>query len=129
MAVWRNRSLQICRTEARYLVGIMTYGVVWDYVYELALPESRAFTAYTGDDKAIHRAACYPPNRIGHLYKCRPPSPSDIMQPGERRLHVPFVNRPFESEIHGMVNSTQFCCGLLVTWCYRVLLSCYLRPK
>ena len=42
---------------------------------------------------------------------------------------VPFVNRPFESEIHGTVNFTQFCCILLVTWCYRVLLSCYLRPK
>ena len=44
-------------------------------------------------------------------------------------LHVPFVNRPFESEIHGTVNFTQFCCVLLVTWFYRVLLSCYLRPK
>ena len=43
--------------------------------------------------------------------------------------NVPFVNRPFESEIHGTVNFTQFCCVLLVTWCYCVLLSCYLRPK
>ena len=43
--------------------------------------------------------------------------------------YVPFVNRPFESEIHGTVNFTQFYCVLLVTWCYRVLLSCYLRPK
>ena len=42
---------------------------------------------------------------------------------------VPFVNGPFESEIHGTVKFTQFCCVLLVTWCYRVLLSCYLRPK
>ena len=42
---------------------------------------------------------------------------------------VPFVNRPFESEIHGTVNFTQFCYVLLVTWCYRVLLLCYLRPK
>ena len=46
-----------------------------------------------------------------------------------RGFHVPFVNGPFESEIHGTVNFTQFCCVLLVTWCYRVLLSCYLRPK
>ena len=45
------------------------------------------------------------------------------------RMSVPFVNRPFESEVHGTVNFTQFCCLLLVTWCYRVLLSCYLRPK
>ena len=45
------------------------------------------------------------------------------------QTHVPFVNRPFESEIHGTVNFTQFCCVLLVTWCYRVLLSCYLRRK
>ena len=44
-------------------------------------------------------------------------------------VHVPFVNRPFESEIHGTVNFTQFCSVLLVTWCYRVLLSWYLRPK
>ena len=43
--------------------------------------------------------------------------------------HVPFVNLPFESEIHGTVNFTYFCCVLLVTWCHRVLLSCYLRPK
>ena len=51
------------------------------------------------------------------------------MQVMEQGLSVPFVNRPFESEIHGTVNFTQFCCVLLVTWCYRVLLSCYLRPK
>ena len=44
-------------------------------------------------------------------------------------LCVPFVNRPFESEIHGTVNFTYFCCFLLVTWCHCVLLSCYLRPK
>ena len=72
-------------------MGSMTYGVVWDQVYgmlrQLALPESRAFAAYTGDDTAIHGAACYLPDRIGHLYKCRPPPPSDIMQPGDRRLH------------------------------------------
>ena len=91
MAVWRIRSLHVSRTESRYLVGSMTYGVVWDQVYgmlrQLALPESRAFTAYTGDDRAIHVAASYLPDRIGHLFKCRPPPPSDIMQPGDRRLH------------------------------------------
>ena len=74
MAVWRIRSLHLSRTEWRYLVGSMTYGVVWDQVYgmlrQLALPESRAFTAYTGDDTAIHGAACYLPDRIGHLFKC-----------------------------------------------------------
>ena len=53
----------------------------------LALTESRAFTAYTGDNTAIHGAACYRPDPIGHLCKCRPPPPSDIMQPGDRRLH------------------------------------------
>ena len=46
-----------------------------------------AFTAYTGDDTAIHGAACYLPDRMGHVYKCGPPPPSDIMQPGDRRLH------------------------------------------
>ena len=52
------------------------------------------------------------------------------MGPGHEGMSpVPFVNRPFESEIHGTLNFTQFCCVLLVTWCYRVLLSCYLRPK
>ena len=91
MAVWRIRSLHLSGTQARYLVGSITYGVVWDQVYgmlrQLALPESRAFTAYTGDDTAIHGAACYLPDRIGHLYTCQPPPPSDIMQPGDRRLH------------------------------------------
>ena len=81
MAVWRIRSLHLSRIGARYLVGSMTYSVVWDQVYEilrqLALSESRAFTAYTGDDTAIHGAACYLPDRIGHLYKCRPPRPWD----------------------------------------------------
>ena len=43
--------------------------------------------------------------------------------------NVPFVNRPFESEIHGTVNLTYFCCVLLVTWCHCVRFSCYLRPK
>ena len=55
-------------------MGSMTYGVVWGYVYvmlrKLASPVSRAFTAYTGDDTAINGAACYLPNRLGHLYKC-----------------------------------------------------------
>ena len=91
MAVWRIRSLHLSRTESRYLVGSMTYGVVWDQVYgmlrQLALLESRAFTAYTGDDTAINGAGCYLPDRIGHLFKCRPPPSSDIMQPGDRRLH------------------------------------------
>ena len=70
MAVWWIRSLHLSRTKARYLVGSMTYGVVWEQVYgmlrQLALPESRAFTAYTGDDTAIYGAACYLPDRIGH---------------------------------------------------------------
>ena len=91
MAVWRIWSVYLSRTESRHLVGSMTYGVVWDEVYgmlrQLALPESRAFTAYTGDGTAIHGAGCYLPDRIGHLYKCRPPPPSDIVQPGDRRLH------------------------------------------
>ena len=38
-----------------------------------------------------------------------------------RLLYVPFVNRPFESEIHGTVNFTYFCYVLLVTWCNRVM--------
>ena len=91
MAVWQIRSSRLSRTEARYLVGSMTYRVVWDQVYgmlrQLALPESRAFTAYTGDDTTIRGAACYLHDSIGHLYKCRPPPPSDILQPGDRRLH------------------------------------------
>ena len=91
MAVWRIQSLYISRTESRYLVGSMTYGVVWDQVYnmleQLALPQSRVFTAYTGDDTAIHGAGCYLPDRIGHLFKCRTPPPSDIMHSGDRRLH------------------------------------------
>ena len=64
----------LSRTQSRYLVGSMTYGVVWHQVYgmlwKLALPESRAFTAYTGGDTAIHGAACYLPDRIGKVYKC-----------------------------------------------------------
>ena len=91
MAVWRIQSLHLSRTEARYLVGSMTYGVVWEQVHgmlrQLALPGSRAFTAYIGDGTAIYGAACYLSDRIGHLYKCQPPPPSDIMQPGDRRLH------------------------------------------
>ena len=68
----------------------MTYGVVWEQVYgmlrQLALPDSWAFAACTGDDTAIYGAACYLLDRICHLYKCRRPPPSDIMQPGHRRL-------------------------------------------
>ena len=78
MAVWRIRSLHLSRTEVRYLVGSMSYGVLWEQVYgmlrQLALLESRAFTAYTGDDTAIYGAACYLPDRIDHLYKCGPPT-------------------------------------------------------
>ena len=33
LAVWRIQSLHLSRTESRYLVGSMTYGVVWDQVY------------------------------------------------------------------------------------------------
>ena len=91
MAVWRIPSLPLSRTEWRYLVGSMKYGVVWDQVYgmlrQLALPESRVFTPYTGDDMAIHGAARCLPDRIGHLFKCRPPPPSAIMQPGNGLLH------------------------------------------
>ena len=65
---------------------------------------------------------------LGH--KASSPSSGGRENPSRARTAcVPFVNRPFDSEIHGIVNFTQFCCVLLVTWCYRVLLSCYLRPK
>ena len=72
-------------------MGSMTYRVVWEEVYsmlrQLALPESRACTAYTGNDTAIYSAAWDLPDRIGHLYKCRPPPPSDIIWSRDRRLH------------------------------------------
>ena len=91
MAVWRIRLLHFSRTEAWYLVGSMTYGVVWEQVYgmlrELALPGAGAFAAYTGDDTAIYGAACYLLDCIGDLYKLQPPPPSDIMQRGDRQLH------------------------------------------
>ena len=115
MAVWCIWSLHLSRTEARYVVGSMTYGLVWDQVYamplQLALPESRAFAAYTGDDTAIHCAACYLPDRIGHLYKCRPPPPSDIMQPEDRRLHwlptaVDGTSRHEASYVHCTIGGT-----------------------
>ena len=72
MAVWRIQSLHLSRTEVRYLVGSMTYGVVWEQVYgmlrKLASPGSREFIAYTGDDTAIHGAASCLLDYIGHLY-------------------------------------------------------------
>ena len=44
MVLWRIQSLQLSRTEARYLVASMAYGAVWEQVYrmfrQLALPES-----------------------------------------------------------------------------------------
>ena len=55
------------------------------------------------------------------------PLPPSLPPPGGPS--VPFVNRPFESEIHGTANFTNFCCVLLVTWCHRVRFLCYLRPK
>ena len=60
---------------------------------QLVLPESWAFMPIQAmTQPSIHGAACYLPDRIGHLYKCRPPPPSDIMQPGDRRLHwLPFA--------------------------------------
>ena len=42
-------------------------------------------------------------------------------------LFVPFVNRPFESEIHGTVNFTNFCFVLLATWRHRLRFLCHLR--
>ena len=91
IAVWRIWSLHLFRTQAWYLMGSMTYGVVWEQLYgvlrRLGSPESRAFTAYTGDNRVIHVAASYLPDRIGHLYKCGPLPPSEIMQPRVRRLH------------------------------------------
>ena len=82
--------VSLSRTEARYLLGSMTYGVVWEQMYgmfrKLASPEFRAFTTCMRDDMAIHGGACYLPDCIGHLYECRPPPPSDIM-PGDRRRH------------------------------------------
>ena len=122
MAVWRIRSLHLSRTESRYLVGSMTYGVVWDQGYgmlrQLALPESRA---YTGDDTAINGAACYLPDRIGHLFKCPPPPPSDIMQPGDRRLHglptaVVGTSRHEASYLHCTLGGTASPNQLSIRW-------------
>ena len=75
-----------------------------------------------------------PPHRVRQRRTSSLPTRSPTQSASCRRLSsrwtlVPFVNRPFESEIHGTVNFTYFCCFLLVTWCHCVLLSCYLRPK
>ena len=42
---------------------------------------------------------------------------------------VPFVKRPFEWEIRGSVNLTNFCFVLLVTWRHRLRFSCHLRQN
>ena len=65
-----------------------------------------------------------------HRMRC-PPFYKGCNQSMEGAHHsiVPFVNRPFEWDIHGTVNFTTFCFVLRVTWCHRVPFSCYLRPK
>ena len=61
MAVWRIRSLHLSRPEARYLVGQMAYGVVWEPVYgmlrNLVSPELWSFTACCSVYTTIHGAA------------------------------------------------------------------------
>ena len=125
MAVWRIWSLHLSRSEAQYLLGSMTYGVVWEQVYGMlrnpAIPESRAFTAHTGGNTAIHGAACYLPDRIRHLYKCRPPPPSGIMQPADRRLHwlpiaVDGASRQGASYVHCTLGGTASP-NQLSSWC------------
>ena len=44
-------------------------------------------------------------------------------------VSVPFVNRPFESEIHGTVNFTIFCFVLLVTWRHHLHFLWHLRQN
>ena len=89
--------------------------MLWDQAYstlrKVISPESRVFTTYTGDNTAIHGTVCYLPDRIGHLYKCRPPPPSDIMQPGERQLHrlpiaVDGTSRHEASYVHCTLSET-----------------------
>ena len=67
------------------MVGSMTDGLVWEQVYgmlrQLALPESRAFTAYTGDDTTIYGMAFYVSDGIGHLYNRPPPHPRTSCSP------------------------------------------------
>ena len=77
-------------------MGGMTNGVVLEQVYimirNLALPQFREFTAYTGDETATHATAWYVPHRIAHVYKDRAAPPSDIIQPRDLPLHwLPIV--------------------------------------
>ena len=59
---------------------------------KVASTESRALTACTGDDTAIHGAACYLLDWLGHLCKCRPTPPSYVMHPDDRNVHwLPIV--------------------------------------
>ena len=91
MALWQFPSWHLARTEARYLLGQITYVVGWEHMYDmlrqLASLESRAFVACTSDHATIHGAPCYLPDRPEHLYKCQPTKPSDDMQLGDRNLH------------------------------------------
>ena len=41
MAVWRIRSLHLCRMEAQDVYGQMTYNVVWEHVYGMPHWSSR----------------------------------------------------------------------------------------
>ena len=73
MAVWWMRLLHLSRTEARYLVGSMTYGVVWEQVC-LRHASAASCTGVPG----VH---CLYGRRHGHLW-------CDLLPP---RPHRPLV--------------------------------------
>ena len=100
------RKLQYSRAHSQWKCP---WGTLMQVRKALSAPRVTEVHFQTDEDNDIFGAAC-------NLWQ-------------KLQVFVPFVNRPFEYEIHGTVNFTQFCCVLLVTWCYRVLLSCYLRPK
>ena len=111
MAVWRIRSWQVSRTEAREHGIQCGMGESVRHASEASFTGVQGVHCLYGRDTAIHGEACYLPDRISYLYKCRPPPPSDIMKPGHQGLHclhiaVDATSRHEAVYVHCMLDGT-----------------------
>ena len=126
-AVWRLRSMQLSRTDMRYMVPDLDLNVTWEEVEcelkRLASPSS-TMIYFEMNGYPIHGAIVPLGPRVMHLAMCRPPPKPHALRPGSRNevwvnIGVDGTMRHRASYVHATLAVSDQCDQLASWWVMR----------
>ena len=125
--VWRLRSMQLSRTDMRYMVPDLDLNITWDEVEaelkRLADPPS-SMIYFQNDSCPIHGAIVPLGPRVVHLIQCRPPDEPHLWRPGTEQdvwvnIGVDGTMRHSASYVHATLAISDRCDQLASWWVMR----------